>query len=127
MRDIAKNIRTLRTIKKLTQDELAEKLFVTRQTVSNYETGKSRPDVDTLVNVASALDTDVNTLIYGAPADEGKRRWWRIAAAVVIPVVLLILSSVLLKKGKMIAAYTFDTTLNYICICLLRPLGLFAS
>lgn len=65
MRDIAKNIRTLRTAKHLTQDELAEKLFVTRQTISNYETGKSRPDVEMLARIAEALETDVNTLIYG--------------------------------------------------------------
>ena len=53
MRDIGKNIRDLRTRKDMTQDELAEKLFVTRQTVSNYETGKSRPDVDS--NSTAAL------------------------------------------------------------------------
>ena len=45
MRDIGKNIRQLRTQQNMTQDELAQKLFVTRQTVSNYETGKSKPDV----------------------------------------------------------------------------------
>jgi len=41
MRDIGKNIRDLRSKRNMTQDELAEKLFVTRQTVSNYETGVS--------------------------------------------------------------------------------------
>lgn len=41
MRDIGKNIKALRERKCLTQDQLAEKLFVTRQTVSNYETGDS--------------------------------------------------------------------------------------
>lgn len=45
MRDIGKNIRQLRIQKNMTQDELAQKLFVTRQTVRNYETGKSKPDV----------------------------------------------------------------------------------
>ena len=65
MRDIAKNIRSLRTVRNLTQDELAEKLFVTRQTISNYETGKSRPDVEMLARIAEVLETDVNTLIYG--------------------------------------------------------------
>ena len=55
MRDIGKNIRQLRTAKNLTQDELAEKLFVTRQTVSNYETGKSRPDVEMLVKISDIL------------------------------------------------------------------------
>jgi len=41
MRDIGKNIRDLRQQKHLTQEELAEQLFVTRQTVSNYENGVS--------------------------------------------------------------------------------------
>lgn len=41
MRDIGKNIRTLRTRRGLSQDQLAEALHVTRQTVSNYETGVS--------------------------------------------------------------------------------------
>ena len=42
MRDIGKNIRKLRTDIGMTQEELAEALFVTRQTVSNYETGISQ-------------------------------------------------------------------------------------
>ena len=65
MRDIAKNIRDARIKSNLTQDELAEKLFVTRQTVSNYETGKSRPDIDMLFSIAEVLGTDVNILLYG--------------------------------------------------------------
>ena len=58
MRDIGKNIRQLRTQKNMTQDELAKKLFVTRQTVSNYETGKSRPDVEMLDRIAQMLETE---------------------------------------------------------------------
>lgn len=65
MRDIGKNIKQLRVQKNMTQDELAEKLFVTRQTVSNYETGRSRPDVDMLVKIAEVLGTDIQQLIYG--------------------------------------------------------------
>ena len=57
MRDIGKNIRYLRESKGLTQDQLAEKLFVTRQTVSNYETGRTRPDVDMIVSIANVLRT----------------------------------------------------------------------
>ena len=55
MRDISKNIKQLRIKKKMTQDELSEVLFVTRQTVSNYETGKSRPDIDMLIKISEAL------------------------------------------------------------------------
>ena len=52
----------------MTQDELAQKLFVTRQTVSNYENGKSRPDVEMLDRIAQMLETDIVTLIYGPTA-----------------------------------------------------------
>ena len=65
MRDIGKNIRQLRTEKNMTQDELTQKLFVTRQTVSNYENGKSRPDVEMLERIADVLHTDILTVIYG--------------------------------------------------------------
>lgn len=65
MRDIGKNIKQLRVQKNMTQDELAEKLFVTRQTVSNYETGKSRPDVDMLVMISEVFETDIQQVIYG--------------------------------------------------------------
>ena len=65
MHDIGKNIRQLRVQKNMTQDELAQKLFVTRQTVSNYETGKSKPDVEMLERIAQMLDTDILTVIYG--------------------------------------------------------------
>lgn len=80
MRDIAKNIRTLRISRNMTQDELAEKLFVTRQTVSNYETGKSRPDVDMLARIAEVLETDVTVLIYGAPTPVSRRTDYLVAA-----------------------------------------------
>lgn len=74
MRDIGKNIRELRVKKNMTQDELAEKLFVTRQTVSNYETGKSRPDIDMLVKIAELMDCDVNTVLYGIPPETDRSR-----------------------------------------------------
>ena len=55
MRDIGKNIRYYREKKGYSQEQLAQLLFVTRQTVSNYETGRSRPDVETLVKLAGLL------------------------------------------------------------------------
>lgn len=77
MRDIGKNIKELRIRAKLTQEELAEKLFVTRQTVSNYENGKSRPDVDMIVRIGEVLNADANTVIYGIPEEMDKRRKYR--------------------------------------------------
>ena len=41
MRDIGKSIRSLRQKRNISQDQLAQMLHVTRQTISNYETGGS--------------------------------------------------------------------------------------
>ena len=65
MADIGKNIRQQRIQKNMTQDDLAARIHATRQTVSNYETGRSRPDVDTLPLLAEALECDVEQLLYG--------------------------------------------------------------
>ena len=67
MRDIGKNIRDLRQQGHLTQDELAERLFVTRQTISNYENGRTRPDVEQILRLAEIFGTDANAVLYGPP------------------------------------------------------------
>ena len=81
MRDVGKNIRDLRERKQLTQEELAARLFVTRQTVSNYETGKSRPDVEMLCKIADTLEVDANTILYGAPQPQRKQNLRRFGIA----------------------------------------------
>lgn len=48
------------------QDELAERLFVTRQAVSRWETGETVPNVDTLKRLSALFDVSINTLL-GAP------------------------------------------------------------
>lgn len=79
MASVGKHIRRLRTAKGLTQEQLAEKLFVTRQTVSAWETGKAQPDLETLERIAAALETEVTEVIYGTPQVSNlrqvKRRW----------------------------------------------------
>lgn len=74
MNSVSKNMKKIRLANKLTQEELAGQLFVTRQTVSNWETGKSQPDIDTLIAIAGALHTDTTALIYGAPVPASTRR-----------------------------------------------------
>ena len=56
MANISKNIKRLRKENNLTQDALAEKLFVTRQTVSYWETGRNQPTLDMLGDLAEALN-----------------------------------------------------------------------
>ena len=57
------NLQALRKAKGLSQEELAERLHVVRQTVSKWEKGLSVPDADLLIRLADVLDTTVSTLL----------------------------------------------------------------
>lgn len=57
------NIKTIRKSKGLSQEELATKLNVVRQTISKWEQGLSVPDSELLVSLSEALDTPVSTLL----------------------------------------------------------------
>ena len=56
----------LRTQKGLSQDELAEQVFVTRQAVSRWENGETTPNTETLKLLSKLFDVSINTLL-GAP------------------------------------------------------------
>ena len=56
----------LRTQKGLSQDELAEQVFVTRQALSRWENGETTPNVETLKLLSKLFDVSINTLL-GAP------------------------------------------------------------
>ena len=56
----------LRTKKGLSQDELAEKIFVTRQAVSRWENGETTPNIETLKLLSKLFDVSINTLL-GSP------------------------------------------------------------
>lgn len=56
----------LRTKNGLSQDELAEKLYVTRQAVSRWETGETVPNTETLKLLSKLFDVSINTLL-GSP------------------------------------------------------------
>ena len=57
------NIKTLRKNKGITQEELANRLHVVRQTVSKWEKGYSVPDAETLQKIAEIFDTGVSRLL----------------------------------------------------------------
>ena len=57
------NIKAIRKSKGLSQQELAVKLNIVRQTVSKWEQGLSVPDSDMLISLSEALETPVSTLL----------------------------------------------------------------
>ena len=62
------SILELRTQKGLSQEALAEKVFVTRQAASRWETGETIPNIDTLKLLSKLFDMSINTLL-GSPRE----------------------------------------------------------
>lgn len=62
---VGKNIKKHRTELNMTQEELADKISVTRQAVSNWETEKTQPDIETLERISEVLGVTIEELIYG--------------------------------------------------------------
>ena len=60
---LSENIKAIRKSKGLSQQELAIKLNVVRQTISKWEQGLSVPDSDLLISLSEALETPVSTLL----------------------------------------------------------------
>ncbi len=60
---LSENIKAIRKSKGLSQQELAVKLNVVRQTVSKWEQGLSVPDSDMLISISEVLETPVSTLL----------------------------------------------------------------
>ena len=94
---IGNNIKKLRTAQGLTQDQLAERLFVTRQTISSWERSASHPSLEQLEAIAAALGEDVMTLLYGP-----KPKYRPSRKRVVLAVVLIALAVTALELGAVI-------------------------
>lgn len=63
--DISKQIKKYRLDSKLSQEVLAEKIFVTRQTISNWENGKNYPDINSLVLLSNLFGVSLDILVKG--------------------------------------------------------------
>ena len=63
--DISNQIKTRREAMGLSQEQLAEKLYVSRQTISNWERDKTYPDVQSLLMLSILFDTSIDTLVKG--------------------------------------------------------------
>ena len=63
--EFSEQIKKYRSQAALTQDELAEKIYVTRQTISNWENDRSYPDVKSLLLLSSLFQVSLDTLVKG--------------------------------------------------------------
>lgn len=63
--ELQNQIKKYRTTMKMSQEELSEKVYVTRQTISNWENGKSYPDIHSLLLLSSLFEVSLDELIKG--------------------------------------------------------------
>lgn len=63
--EIGKQIKKFRTEQRLSQDELAERIYVTRQTISNWENDRNYPDVRSLVLLSNVFGVSLDILVKG--------------------------------------------------------------
>lgn len=63
--ELGQRIKGYRSAAQMTQEELAEKMFVSRQTISNWETDKSYPDIHSLLMLGNLFDVSLDILVKG--------------------------------------------------------------
>ena len=61
----SQNLQYLRKEKNMTQEQLAEKLEVSRQAVSKWEAGSAYPEMDKIIVMCRMFDIDMDTLVNG--------------------------------------------------------------
>ncbi len=71
--NIGKQIKKYREIKGISQEELADKIFVTRQTISNWENDKNYPDIKSICLLCNFFDVSLDEFIKG-DVEEMKKR-----------------------------------------------------
>ena len=101
---IRDNLKALRIISGLSQNEVAEALNVTRQTISSYETGRTEPDLETLKRLAELYNADIHDVLYGGNRLQRKitsLRWAAFSISAVLLLSLLIHSALLLINNTL--------------------------
>lgn len=72
--EIHQSLKQCRLRRGLTQEQAAEQLHTTRQTISSYETGRTQPDLDALTRLAGLYGVSVERLLYGDREETGRLR-----------------------------------------------------
>ena len=88
--DIHQNLKTLRQASGLTQQQAADRVGLTRQAISNYERGRTRPDVELLARLAEVYGADLPAVLYGCSREQ------RLLRALKMVVIVLLAGTFLL-------------------------------
>ncbi|MBQ6876857.1 MAG: helix-turn-helix transcriptional regulator [Oscillospiraceae bacterium] len=127
MNSIGENIKTARKKLNITQEDLATKLSVTRQAVSNWENGKTEPDIETLTKIAQIFDISIDKLVGGVPKEikqlRGKKTHLYIGIWFTLFYVVSSLLMIILEKPIYnYQGYTYDVFYSALCVLAWKPL-----
>ncbi len=105
--ELSTQIKDLRRRDGLSQEALAERIYVTRQTVSNWETGKSYPDVQSLLMLSVLFNVSIDHLVKGDvemmknELDAYKMKLWSWAMLVLIVIAITLTVPLYMLFGLM--------------------------
>jgi len=142
LKKIGKFIADCRKKKNLTQDELAEKIYITNRAVSKWERGLSLPDADKMLDLCNILDINVNELLNGekinmkdnkkkmqelllelAKQDELKNKklmtsmWTILITSAIFYVGILLIAVNTLEEGILLGTIIFVSTMIFVIAC----------
>ncbi len=121
MNTVSENLKRIRQERNLTQQQMADKLYVTQQAVSNWEKGKTMPTVDMLVDIATKLNVEIDQLLYAVDEKKEKQKK-KVFVYTVITVTLLFLYIYLFPLADKMREENFDLTLRAFVYFILVPL-----
>ncbi|MGX4594262.1 helix-turn-helix domain-containing protein [Leuconostoc sp. JNUCC 76] len=83
-------LKKLRTGLSMSQEDIAGKLYISRQAVSRWESGDATPDMSNLIKLAEIFDCSLDTLVLGIEPkqdniDDRINKWW-----VAIPILVIL-------------------------------------
>lgn len=104
--EFSEKLKILRIEANMTQNELADKLFISRQAVSNYEQGRSYPSIDILLNMCKLFNTSLDNLLSSGV----RKRYMR---QVVVAVSLLFVSMLISIVCQYLATFDDTSTVLY--------------
>ena len=84
MKNLHNNLKQIRIEKGLTQEEVAEKIGLTRQAISGYESGKRQPSIDMLTKLAEVYEISIESIFYGQKDKIKQHRIKQVAFAVIV-------------------------------------------
>ena len=139
---IGRFIAVCRKKKNITQEQLAEKLYITDKAVSKWERGLSLPDADKMLDLCNILDINVNELLNGEKIDmqnyekkleellvelakqeelKNKRlitdMWVLTITTFIFYIALILISCSLLEEGPILGTIICVSTILFIIIC----------